>query len=203
MEIKLEKRFAIDAPAAAAWWVLRDVRAVAECMPGAEITERIDDGHYKGQVRVKLGPATAAFKGDVRVEDVDGGQRRMRLIGRGAETRGGSAASMDLVAELHETGPQTCELAGTAQVTLNGKMAAFGGRMMGQVAEQVLRQFGANFAARVQAQSEHTPAQTPTRAGAAEQQAQKPQALNAFALLRQATADLLRPGRRTKPPGTG
>ena len=197
MEIKLEKGFAIEAPAAAAWQVLRDVRAVAECMPGAEITERIDDDHYKGQVRIKLGPVTTAFKGNLEVEALDAANHSLRLIGRGAETKGGSAASMDLVAQLHDVGPQTCTLAGTAQVVLTGKMAAFGGRMMTQVADQILRQFGDNFTRRVQAL-----AQAPTP-GIPAGEAQEPRALNAVALFRQAAADMLRPGRRTKPPGKG
>lgn len=202
MEIRLDKRFALDAPAAAAWRVLRDVRAVAECMPGAEITERIDGDHYKGQVRIKLGPATAAFRGDLRVEAVDAATHTLRLIGRGAETRGSSGASMDLVAQLHEAGPQACALAGTAQVVLTGKMAAFGGRMLTQVADQILGQFGENFTRRVQAQREQAPGQAPAP-GAAPGEAQKPRALNAFALLWQALRDRLRPRRRTRSPGAG
>ena len=64
MQVKIEKTFPLAAPPAAAWALLQDIRAVAECMPGARITEQIDATHYKGQVSVKLGPAAAQFAGE-------------------------------------------------------------------------------------------------------------------------------------------
>ena len=67
MEVKLEKRYPLEVDAARAWQVLRDVRSTAGCMPGAEITEQIDATHYKGSVKVKVGPANAAFGGDIEV----------------------------------------------------------------------------------------------------------------------------------------
>ena len=201
MEIKLDKRFAIDAPIGAAWWVLRDVKGVAECMPGAEITEQVDDSHYKGQVRVKLGPATAAFRGDLHLEAVDAEKHAITLMGRGTEMKGGSAASMHLVAQLYELAPDRCELVGSAEVTLTGKMASFAGRMMRQVADQILKQFGDRLAERVRTHSAAAMAKAPTLTPPAEA-VQKPAALNAFTLLRQTAADLLRPGRRSKPPAS-
>jgi len=77
MEVTLEKRYPIAVDAARAWSVLRDVRAVAGCMPGAAITEQIDDSHYKGTVKLKVGPATAQFSGDIKVLGVDAAGRRM------------------------------------------------------------------------------------------------------------------------------
>jgi len=40
---------------------------------------------------------------------------------------------------------------GKSEVSMSGKAAAFGGRMMNSVADQVLKQFADNFAARVAA----------------------------------------------------
>ena len=61
MEVKLDKTYPLDVDAARAWAVLRDVRTVAGCMPGATLTEQVDDAHYRGSVKVKVGPASAAF----------------------------------------------------------------------------------------------------------------------------------------------
>ena len=63
-----------------AWQVLRDVRAVAGCMPGAAITEQVDPTHYKGNVKVKVGPTTAAFAGDIEVREVAEDARRIALL---------------------------------------------------------------------------------------------------------------------------
>lgn len=147
MEVKLEKRYPLEVDAARAWAVLRDVKAVAGCMPGAEITEQIDATHYKGTVKVKVGPANAAFGGDIEVRQLDESARRLQLFGKGAD-RGGSSASMDLTATVEpgET-PAGAVLVGQAAVVVNGKFAQFGGRMMTQVSDMLLAQFVDNFRA--------------------------------------------------------
>ncbi|MGA7801576.1 MAG: SRPBCC family protein, partial [Gammaproteobacteria bacterium] len=145
MQVNLEKSFPLEASPAAAWKVLQDIEAVAGCMPGAEITEKVDDSHYKGQVRLKVGPASATFKGDIEVRGLDVDQRELRLFGKGADTKGTSTASMELTARVLDVEGRA-ELVGTSQVSVSGKMASFGGRMMNQVSAQILQQFGANFA---------------------------------------------------------
>lgn len=151
MQTKLEKVFPINASADVAWRLFEDIKRVTECMPGAEITEQVDANHYKGKVRVKLGPATAAFAGSVEVKSSDTAKRQIQLTGKGTDTKGGSAASMDLTAEVRAVDSTRCELVGNADVTLTGKLASFGGRMINQVSDQILKQFGENFANLVQA----------------------------------------------------
>ena len=147
MEVKLEKRYPLEVDKERAWLVLCDVRSVASCMPGAQITEQVDATHYKGTVKVKVGPANAAFGGDIEVRQLDAAARTLQLFGKGAD-RGGSSASMDLTAiiESGET-PATSVLVGNAAVIVNGKFAQFGGRMMVQVSDMLLAQFVDNFRA--------------------------------------------------------
>lgn len=147
MEVKLDKRYPLEVDAARAWQVLRDVKAVAGCMPGAEITEQLDATHYKGTVKVKVGPANAAFGGDIEVRALDEAARRLQLFGKGAD-RGGSTASMDLTATVEPgESPTSSVLVGSAAVVVSGKFAQFGGRMMGQVSDMLLAQFADNFRA--------------------------------------------------------
>jgi len=147
MEVKLEKRYPLEVDAARAWQVLRDVRTVAACMPGAEITEQVDATHYKGSVKVKVGPANAAFGGDIEVRALDEATRRVQLFGKGAD-RGGSSASMELTATIEPGATaNTSVLVGEAAVIVNGKFAQFGGRMLVQVSDMLLVQFADNFRA--------------------------------------------------------
>ena len=145
MEVKLEKRYPLEVDAARAWLVLRDVKAVAECMPGAVITEQVDATHFKGSVKVKVGPANAAFAGDIEVLALDEATMKLQLLGKGAD-RGGLSASMDLTATVEpgET-PGSSVLVGVAAVIVNGKFAQFGGRLMVQVSDMLLAQFADNF----------------------------------------------------------
>ena len=151
MKVELEKSFPLPAPVEAAWTLLQDVEAVAGCMPGARITERVDDTHYKGTVTVKLGPASMAFRGEVEVKEVDAAARSLRLAGRGMDTTGSSGATMDLHARVEVVDAASCRLVGRSEVSVSGKAATFGGRLMQGVADQVLQQFVANFAQRLPA----------------------------------------------------
>lgn len=144
MEVKLEKRYPLQADVASAWAVLKDVRAVAGCMPGAVITEQVDPSHYKGTVKVKVGPALAAFGGNIEVLGIDETGCKMHLLGKGSD-KGGSSASMDLVAVIEAGEGRSSVLVGNAAVIVNGKFAQFGGRMMTQVSDMVLDQFADNF----------------------------------------------------------
>lgn len=153
MKVRIEKAFDIAASPQATWDLLNDLEATAACMPGAKITERIDATHYKGAVTVKVGPATLSFRGEIEVRDVDPAARSLRLIGKGTDTTGSSAASMDLSARVEAADGGSSRLMGATETTMSGKAAAFGGRLMNSVADQILVQFAANFAQRAAARS--------------------------------------------------
>ena len=177
MKVELDKVFKIAAPASAAWQFLQQIEAVAACMPGAEITEQIDAHNYKGKVKSRIGPATMAFDGAIEIKGIDPEKRELRLRGSGQDTKGTSSASMDLTAWVVDGAEAGCELKGQAEVSVNGKVASLGGRMMNQVADQILNQFGKNFADNVLAAGSDEQA-----AKAKAQLAAKPRELNALAL---------------------
>ena len=147
MEINIDKRFALMASPAAAWSVLSDVRATAQCMPGASIGEQIDATHYKGSVVSKVGPASMSFAGSIEVLALDAAARSVQMLGKGAD-RGGSSAAMKLTAHIEDGAtPGEAVLVGQAAVTVNGKLAQFGSRLIVPVADAMLVQFAANFGA--------------------------------------------------------
>ena len=169
MKVTLEKTFPMPASADTAWALLQDIESVAGCMPGARITERIDSEHYKGTVSVKFGPASMSFRGQVEVKSIDPATRTLRLVGKGTDSTGSSGAAMDLTARIEASDPDmstSCNLVGVSEVAMSGKAATFGGRMMGAVADQVLKQFAANFATQVQAMQAQQPGPPPQPAPA-------------------------------------
>lgn len=183
MKVQLDKTFPLSSSPEVAWAFLQNVEAVAGCMPGADLTERVDENHYKGTVAVKLGPAKMSFRGEVEVQDVDPATSSLRLIGKGTDTTGSSGASMNLVARIDAVEGGLCELVGSSEVSMSGKAAAFGGRMMNSVADKILLQFADNFSAQVAALQEQQ--DSPAGAGSgAPAAAPAPQVgeLNALAL---------------------
>ncbi len=141
----------MQAAAEQAWALLQDIGSVAACMPGATISERIDERRYKGAVAVRFGPANMSFRGEVEIAAIEPSRRTLRLVGRGTDTTGGSGASMDLTARVDSVDASSSMLVGNSEVSLSGKVAAFGARVADAVAREVLKQFAANFAAAVQA----------------------------------------------------
>jgi carbon monoxide dehydrogenase subunit G len=123
-------------------------------MPGAELTERVDENRHKGTVKVKVGPATMSFRGEVEVQDIDATTQSLRLIGKGTDKTGNSGVSMNLLARIDAADASLSELVGSSEVSMSGKAAAFGGRMMNSVADKILEQFADNFAAQVAALQE-------------------------------------------------
>ena len=173
MQVDLEKEFELPGAVAQGWEFLQDIPGVASCMPGAEITDTIDEHNYKGKVKMKIGPAAMAFNGDIVVNSVDAQKRELNLIGKGQDTKGTSSASMDLTAWIVDTDAGKSALKGNASVTVTGKAASLGGRMMVQVADQILNQFGANFADHIAAMGEGREAEE-----AREHIAEQPQEIN-------------------------
>lgn len=149
MKVQIEKKFELPAGADVAWAFLQDIEAVTACMPGAKIVERVDESHYKGTVSVKVGPASMSFKGTVEVSGIDAATRSLRLVGKGTDSTGSSGASMDLLARIDAVDASRSTLVGDSTVSMSGRAATFGGRMMNAVADQVLKQFADNFATRV------------------------------------------------------
>jgi carbon monoxide dehydrogenase subunit G len=151
MKVQLEKAYPLPCAADVGWAFLQDVEAVAGCMPGAAITERLDPQHYKGTVSVRIGPANMSFRGDLAVSEVNPDTRSLRLAGKGTDSTGGSGAAMNLAARIEPGDAGNCTLAGTCEVSMSGKVAAFGGRLITPLADQILKQFAGNVATRVAA----------------------------------------------------
>lgn len=145
MEVKLDKKYPLDVGVDQAWAVLSDIRATAACMPGAQITEQIDDTHFKGTVKSKVGPAVMSFGGDIELLQLDAGSRTLQMLGKGAD-KAGSSAAMNLTASVVAgEAPGSSVLTGQAVITVSGKLAQFGSRLLVPVSDAMLAQFAGNF----------------------------------------------------------
>ena len=103
------------------------------------------------------------------MKDVDAAARTLRLLGKGTDSTG-SSGRIDGPRRARSRRRQTASstLVGTSEVSMSGKAAAFGGRMMNTVADQILKQFADNFAAQVGAiQAQRAAVATPVGAGPA------------------------------------
>lgn len=139
--MKLEHSFEVSAPLPRVWEALIDVERVAPCLPGAEITEGGEDGTYRGNFTVKLGPTTAAYRGELAVEEIDEQAHRSVMRASGSDKRGQGSAKATIVSTLREEDDLT-KVEVETDFTITGRLARFGrGGMVQDVSNRLLRDF--------------------------------------------------------------
>ena len=69
--MRIENTFQVPLARDEAWALLTDVSRVADCLPGATLTEAVDERTYRGELGVKLGPVSMTFLGEMRFTDMD------------------------------------------------------------------------------------------------------------------------------------
>ena len=141
--MQFENSFTVPVPVDEAWAILTDVERIAPCMPGAELTELIDENSFKGKVSVRLGPVALTFAGDARFEDRDdvGHSARVKAQGRDAKGRGGANANVDF--SLIPADDGTTEVRIHTNLQLSGSVAQYGRGvgMIKDVATQLIDRF--------------------------------------------------------------
>jgi uncharacterized protein len=139
--MKLEHSFQVNAPLDRVWEALIDVERVAPCLPGAEITEAGDDGTYRGSFSVRLGPTTAAYRGELAMEEADAEAHRAVMRASGQDKRGQGSAKATIVSAMREdAGVTTVDV--ETDFTITGRLARFGrGGMMQDISNRLLRDF--------------------------------------------------------------
>jgi carbon monoxide dehydrogenase subunit G len=139
--MKLEHSFDVKAPLERVWQALVDVERVAPCLPGAEITEAGDDGSYRGNFTVKLGPTTASYRGELAMEEIDEQAHRAVMRASGSDKRGQGSAKATIVNVMRQEGELT-KVEVVTDFTITGRLARFGrGGMIQDVSNRLLRDF--------------------------------------------------------------
>jgi aerobic-type carbon monoxide dehydrogenase small subunit (CoxS/CutS family)/carbon monoxide dehydrogenase subunit G len=90
----IEERIPLTAVSDVVWAALTDLRQVAACLPGAELTS-LEDDQITGRMRVALGPIKATFSGTGTVA-LDPDRREGRISGSGRDAGTGSATHGDV-----------------------------------------------------------------------------------------------------------
>ena len=149
--LKIEERFELDAHSNEAWSYLTQPERIVECLPGAELTEVMDERNYAGGVKVKLGAVTMEYQGTVEFTELDHEQRVIRMEGKGRERRGGGTVSLTMESRVHELEGGRCEVTVVADIQLAGKIIRFGRGMIQAVTAQIFKEFTACLAAELAA----------------------------------------------------
>jgi len=140
--MKFDNAFEVPLPPDAAWNLLLDVRRIAPCMPGAELTEVLDERSFKGRVAVRLGPVALSFAGTARFDEVDAQARRAQVKAQGTDQKGRGGANAVITFTMLPSGAGTRVDIAT-DLNLSGSVAQYGrgAGMIQAVAAELIGQF--------------------------------------------------------------
>lgn len=174
--MEFDNQFEVPIPAEEAWPILMDIERIAPCVPGAELTEIVDDRTYKGKVSVKLGPVALTFNGKTSFEEIDNEAMRAKLTAQGNDTkgRGGANAKVAFHMEPAEGGSRVVI---HTNLQLSGAVAQYGRGvgMVSDLSQQIINQFAENLKANVIKPSDNSAADTAEpESGAAEAKSDAP-----------------------------
>ena len=140
----LNHEFIVNVPVKDAWVILTDLERIAPCLPGAQLTE-VEGETYRGQVKVKVGPIVAQFKGQASFVSRDDIAHTASLKGEGRDTTGKGTASANITAQLTEVTPTSTKCTVVTNLTISGKVAQFGRGALADVSDKLLAQFSENL----------------------------------------------------------
>ena len=158
--MELQNSFEVPLPPSEAWDVLLDIERIAPCMPGARLTEIVDERTFKGEVSVRLGPVALTFAGKATLEVIDGVEHRARVKAQGADAkgRGGAIAVVEFSIEPTDGGSRVLI---RTDLRLSGSIAQYGRGvgMIQDVSSQLIGEFAealrAHLAGTATAAAEH------------------------------------------------
>lgn len=144
--------FTVQAPLQLVWKFMLDANEVAPCVPGAQLTETLDETHYKGTVKVKLGAVQMTYRGELEMQP-DEPNRTITLRAKGTETRGSGGASGTFTTQLTEPEEGVTHVEILSKVDVTGRVAQFGRGIMQDVANRLIKEFASCLEKKLEARS--------------------------------------------------
>src|SRR4051795_7885830 len=144
--MRFENRFDVDAPIDSVWDAVLDVERVAPTVPGATVLEQTSDNAYKVAIKVRVGPMSMTYRGEVEITERDEAAHRAVMRARAKESRGQGTADADVIMVLEGADGRTSATV-TTDVQLSGKVATMGQGVLQDVSGRLVRTFAENLAA--------------------------------------------------------
>jgi carbon monoxide dehydrogenase subunit G len=149
MAMQIEKTFQVGEPVDQVWGLLSDPRRVAACVPGAAITEQVDEKTYKGTISVRVGPSATDYKGELQIVGLDPQNHEIEILGKGQDVKGRGSASMKMTGKARSLENGGTEVTSVSEVNVVGILAQMGARVINEVSNVIFAQFIKNFQAQL------------------------------------------------------
>ena len=145
MEVKAEKQLKLNQNPDMVWKMMIDPSFMVKSVPGAELTELLDDRNFNGKISLKIGPVTAKFNGEVEFTKLVEEDYELTLEGKGLDTSGKGGANMTMNIKLAPIDDGGTEMKSSMSLSITGRLAQFGGRMIVAVNNKMFDQWAKSF----------------------------------------------------------
>ena len=145
MEVKAEKSLKLDQEPAVIWECMIDPSFMVKSVPGAELTEQIDEKNFKGKISVKIGPVTTNFNGEAKFTKLEEEDYELTMEGKGLDTSGKGGANMTMNIKLSALEEGGTEMQSSMSLSITGRLAQFGARMIVAVNNKMFDQWATSF----------------------------------------------------------
>lgn len=164
----LQNEFEIDTDVDSAWDFFTDLARVMPCMPGAAL-EGVEGENYLGNVKVKVGPIGAHFRGTAHFAEKDDAAHRAVIVAAGKDPKGQAAANAQIHARLEAVSPTRTRVLIDTDLDISGRMAQFGRGAIADVSNRLIGQFVDNISSVIGSAegAASPPSTTATREGTA------------------------------------
>jgi carbon monoxide dehydrogenase subunit G len=136
----LAHRFSVPTAVEETWAHFQDIAQVAECFPGAHVTEH-DEDSFHGSVKVKLGPIALVYNGSGTFVEKDDAAHRFVVDAKGKDKRGNGTAGAKVTLSMESTASGGTDVEVLTDLAVTGKPAQFGRGVMQDVSDKLLGQF--------------------------------------------------------------
>ena len=145
MEVKAEKQLKLNQNPDMVWKMIIDPSFMVKTVPGAELTELLDDRNFNGKISLKIGPVTAKFNGEAKFTKLVEEDYELTLEGKGLDTSGKGGANMTMNIKLAPIDDGGTEMKSSMSLSITGRLAQFGGRMIVAVNNKMFDQWAKSF----------------------------------------------------------
>ena len=139
--MKFEQTCTISASRAEVWAFLMNMENVANCLPGVQQFNQLDEDRFEGMLRVKVGPVSLSFQGTVQVESRDQAEWRSTLRADAKDRKVGGGVQAHLNMGLTEKGAAETEMHVQLDTHILGKIGEFGQPIIRKKTDTMLQDF--------------------------------------------------------------
>ena len=136
----IEEKFAVKASIQKLWDSMLDPEIVGPCIPGCEKVETINDKEYDSIIRAKVGFIAVRFKVRTVIEEIVP-YRLIRTAGEGNELRRLGHFKQKTNINFNELSENETEVSYQSEVSIVGKLATFGDRILKAKAKEIGKEF--------------------------------------------------------------